>query len=887
MTLKVNSIAAWTVFSVSLFFYLLTAAPTISFWDSAEFITCASIMGIPHPPGAPLLSLLGRVMSIVPFYDFRGGGLTHIAYRINLINIFAGAFTVMLLYLIIVRLLTRVRPFEGRLGHDWIIMLSAMAAAFMAAFSHQFWENAIETETYMPSLFLSMLAVWLTLKWEERKEDPRSVRYLFLAAYLTGLGNGIHLYVMLIVPTVFLIVLFAKPSWFAEVRLWLGFAAVIAGLAVIKYFGGRQVFYFFMAFLALSGPVLLVRFYRSEVRQWKITFLGMLLCLSLFVIGYSVYPTIIIRASKKPAINEGNPDNWSRYRDYIERRQYGQENMYTGMFTRKADMGYQFGFMYLRYLLMQFPRWGPSPRVTFTNDRSADYPGRIVPVLSDVYIPVFLWAILLFGIYTHVRRDASHFGAFFLYFLATSIGLVLYLNMQNPEARDRDYFFLGSFYIIIIWVGFGVYGVLSKLRDTLNKRKLTGMTAPVTVVTTVVLSSMVPAAVLSKHIDPGYTNFQVHNRSQNVFPLEYGLNILTSCEKDAILFTHGDNDTYPVWYAQEVSGVRRDVRAVNLSLLKAPWYIKQLRDEGVTIPITLTDDFIDNILCGNTLKAQRTLEWSTGPRKVSMAGLTWEMPPAYLIPTADGGSAGFLSVSSFMTAHIIKSVNWTRPIYFTVSVAPAALIGLDKFMSTEGMVFRLTKEEAEGMYNINAPVLERNIFNEYSYSGVTDPAVYKSPETAKLLQNYFVGFADLSTIYLELGDTENALRVAQAAFERSRPDLARRLMFYTILRDDGLGEKIEPMYDTEIMRLPLDDMEASIAVGARFLEYSLNGAAVRIFEKIVESYPRSEFAWKGFAASLYRAERYSEALEALDSLLTIVPGDVEALRLRGIIKDGL
>ena len=185
------------------------------------------------------------------------------------------------------------------------------------------------------------------------------------------------------------------------------------------------------------------------------------------------------------------------------------------------------------------------------------------------------------------------------------------------------------------------------------------------------------------------------------------------------------------------------------------------------------------------------------------------------------------------------------------------------------------------------PVLERNIFSEYSYSGVTDPAVYKSPETAKLLQNYFVGFADLSTKYLELGDMENALRVAHAAFEKSRPDLARRLMFYTILRDGGLGEKIEPMYDAEIKRLPLDDMEASIAVGARFLEYSLNGAAVRIFEKIVESYPRSEFAWKGYAASLYRAERYTEALTALDSLLTIVPGDREAIKLQGMIKDGL
>ncbi len=110
----------------------------------------------------------------------------------------------------------------------------------MVAFSDEFWNNAIETETYMPSIFLSMVAVWLTLKWDERKNEPRSVLYLFLAAYLIGLGNGIHLSVLLIAPTVFIMVLSSRPDWFSNVKLW--FTLIILGVvgAFIKFTPGTR-----------------------------------------------------------------------------------------------------------------------------------------------------------------------------------------------------------------------------------------------------------------------------------------------------------------------------------------------------------------------------------------------------------------------------------------------------------------------------------------------------------------------------------------------------------------------------------------------------------------------------------------------------------------------
>jgi len=883
-TRTLHRIAAAIVFIAALTVYLLTVAPTISFWDSGEFITCARIMGVPHPPGAPLLMLMGRVMSVLPFYDFRGYGFEHAAYRVNLIAVLTAALTVMLGYLVTAGLIRRIRPFTGSASDDWPGVFAAAAAALMAAFSHQFWENAVETETYMPSLCFSMLALWLALRWEERKDDPAAVRYLFLASYLVGLGIGIHLTVMLAAPALVLIVLLGKPSWFADRRLWQWLAATFAALVLIRVLGGRQLYYLLMAVLAAGGPFVILKLHRSRRSGRRAVFLAALACLSLSAIGYSVYPTVMVRAAKKPAVNEGNPDTWSRYQDYLERTQYDQGNMYAGMFARKADPGYQFGFMFLRYLLRQYPKWGPSPPVTFVNDRTPGQPGMLAEVQSTVHIPVLLWLIILFGMIFHARRDPARFLPFIAFFLATSVGLVLYLNMENPETRERGYFFLGAFYIVSVWIGIGLFGVLAFLREQAEKRGRKALAMPVTAVTACLLATMVPASLLSAHIDPQYTNYELHDRSRNLIPWEYGYNHLVSCPENAVLFSQGDNDTYPLWYLQEVDGFRTDVRVVNLSILNAPWYIKQLRDEGVTVPIALSDDFIDDRLCGNTLQAQRTLMWTPRPQEVTIAGITWNMPPAVVYPTSDGSGMGILTVSSYMTAHIIGENDWRRPLCFTVSVDPLKLIGLDRFMSTTGMVFRLTKTEADARYHIDEKALEENLYERYRFSGVTDPDVYKSHETKKLLQNYFVGFADLCDRYLQLGEKEKAIRAARAAFENSEPSFGRRVVLYSIMKEGGIEDEVNRMMERELDRLPTDDPVAVVEIGRTFLEYGLNDQAAQVFRRLTGGDPGSVLAWKGLAASLYQAERYDEAARALDRILELSPGDREALRLRDMLN---
>jgi len=857
---RTNNIVAASLFLLTLAVYLMTVAPTLSFWDCGEFITCSYIMGIPHPPGSPFLALMGRIMSLIPFYDFRGEGTHEIAYRVNMIDVLLGALTVMLTYLIMVKVIRKFRSPSGKRLEGAVVMFSAAMTALMVAFSDEFWNNAVETETYMPSLFMQMTALWLALRWEERKDDPSAIRYIFLAAYILGLGNGVHLMVLLIAPTIALIVFFAKPEWFRDTRLWMSLAAVGAVAALIKLFAGLGIQYMLMALFALASPPVLYALYRRRNQTWMMTLIGIVLCGSLYIIGFSVYPTVMVRAGKSPAINEGNPDNWTRYKLYMEREQYGQENMYIGMFTRKAGFRYQFGYMYLRYLLQQFPIWGPTVTVQFENDRSPDTTER-VRIVHDVRLSVLLLSILMYGLYTHVREDRKTFLTVFLFFLASSVGLVLYLNMENPQVRERPYFFLGSYQIIMVWIGTGVWGIVTDLREWLAEKNKASLAAPATVLLFAAFGTLAPASVLSRHIDPNYTNYEVHDRTHDWMPWDYAHNILVSCEKNAILFTNGDNDTFPLWYLQEVKGFRRDVRIVNLSLLNTDWYILQLKREtpppppgdygedvvltALPIPIKYSDEFIEKDLCGRDAPSLERRVWPLEGKEITAAGITWTLPNYHRIPLPSGETIGMIRIQDEMVANIIHWVNWTRPIYFAVTVANENKIGLDDHLMMEGMVYRLVKEKAEpGEMLVNVPVMHENVFEKYLYRSLDDPSVYKPPNTVKLVTNYFIGFAQLCERYAQKGDAENAVRAAWAAIRKTPNDFNKRLLLYQAFLANRMKEPLEEFIEWESSTSEFRD-----DVGNRINLYRLL-AAGRMHEKLRELLDR-EVAAPGFMDGVY------------------------------------
>lgn len=917
---KINKIIAVVIFFIMLIIYLMTAAPTISFWDCGEFVTSAYIMGIPHPPGSPLLSLIGRVMSLIPFYDFRGYGIGEIGYRVTLIDVLLGALTVMLTYLVLVKLIHKFRPCTDKIIDESVVMFSAAVAAFMVGFSDEFWNNAVEIETYMPSIFMSILCVWLTLRWDERKDDPEAVKYLFLSAYILGLGNGVHLTVLLIAPTIFLLVLFSRPEWFAHPKFWIYSIISLLGVALIKKYGGLDLLYFSMAIFALIAPIILYKIYTGHREIWKVTFLGMILCFSLYIIGYSVYPTVMVRANKKPAINEGNPDNWKRYKLYMSRDQYGQENMFTGMFIRKADFNYQFGFMYLRYLIQQFPKWGPTESFSFENNKTPGSRAVDDVVRHDVFLSVFLLSILIYGFYTHGREDWRKFIPLILFFLASSIGLVLYLNMENPQVRERSYFFLGSYHIIMVWIGMGIFGLIMDIIDWLREKGKNSLTVPVTIILFIIFGTLPPTAVFSNHIDPKFTNYAAHDRTDDWAPRDYGYNILVSCEKDAILFTNGDNDTFPLWYLQEVEGFRRDVRVINLSLLNTDWYILQMKHEGKTVPIEYSDDYVENVLCGRDDDALRKRLWHADGEEVTAAGIKWTLPAHILFDE----ERGMIRVQEVMTAKIVDWVNWSRPIYFAVTVAEGNKSGLQDYLAMEGMVYRLEKTRAKpNEALVNVSVLDKNVFEKYKYHALSDPEVYKPPNTVKLVTNYFIGFAQLAERYAAMGDRENAVRASWGAIEKTPNDLSKRLLLYQVFANNklyedlkkllewetsseaflngsegnlddrlrvcaflkiiGEKEKVDSIVKREREKLNLNSFELQ-NFGEKLLELTLYDQAYDFFNELVVEDPGNIKIWELLTATMYATGRYDEALETADKLLEINPDDEAAMQTRDIIK---
>ncbi len=874
---RVNKIVAAALFTVMLVVYLMTVAPTLSFWDCGEFISTSYTVGIPHPPGSPLLSLIGRVMTLSPIPDLRGLGSTEIAYRVNLLDVVLGALTVMFMYLIMVKLIRRFRPAVGSRIDTAVVLFCSAMTAFMVGFADEFWNNAIETETYMPSMLLSVIAVWLALRWEERKHEPRATLYLFLAAYLIGLGNGIHLTVLLIAPTVFLLVLFARPDWFASLKLWLSAGAFLAGVGVIKLFGGHEHFYLTVAVLALIGPAVMYVLYNRSKEVWHMTLIGLVLCGSLYAIGYSVYPTVMVRAAKSPSINEGDPQTWDRYKSYLDREQYGQGNMYAGMFERKADYGYQFGYMYLRYLMQQFPIWGPAVDISFTNDRSADAAGPVT-LTTQVPVSVLLLSLLLYGFYTHAREDWKRFVALMAFFVASSAGLVLYLNMDNPQVRERGYFFLGSYMIIMVWIGMGILGLITDVREWLESKKLTRAVLPATLGFFAVFATLPPAAAVSRHLDPNYTNWDVHNRFDDWAPYDYAYNILVSCEKNAILFTNGDNDTFPLWYLQEVKGFRTDVRIINLSLLNTDWYILQLKNEGVKVPIEYDEEYIRNTLAARTEEAFLKRMWPAEGKEVEAAGMKWKLTTPQKINARDG-EVGILRVQDVMVYNIINWTNWKRPLYFAVTVARENMCGLDDHLSMEGMVYRIVPTVAlPGEMQVNVPVLDNNVFNRYQYRGLTDPDNYISPNTKHLVTNYFIGFAQLAERYATLGDSTNAVRAAQGAIDKTPSDPGKRALLYQVLAN-GKIYGIAKQYIEKEMAAPewagvnLSDRLAMYAILSKAGDREKALSMVRTEQKKSGTDSSGTDIWQQYIISLYTMGDIEGAMVALDEVLRITPND--------------
>jgi len=700
------------VFLLSFGVYLKTMAPTVSFWDCGEFIACSYILGVPHPPGAPLFVLIGRIFTLIPLFG-------EIAARVNFISVLTSALTVWLSYLLIVKLVSRWGNGSEGKWHKLSAYVGGIVGSLFLGFGRTFWGNAVEAEVYGLGLMLMMLILYLGLLWMDKRGSSKGDRILVLIAYLGLLSIGVHMTVFLVMPVVFLLVVWEDRSKLKDFRFWI--AGLILSLVMVTL----------EPFLALVLGWILVVFVVLWIKldpRWVLSFSLVLVAL----VGYSIQGYIPIRSSLNPAINENNPDNWERFKYFLERKQYGQQSMVERMFTRRGSWESQFG----AHPRMGF--WG------FFREQYTDKKFWLIPILLGG-----------FGLWSQFRHNRRVGGVLLLLVLLSTVGLILYMNFSDGtrydqfaheiirlEVRDRDYFFTPGFVFFALLMGLGASGIVRRLsgfKDWLGYGAM--------------------AVLLISPILPLKQNFySSNNRSNKFIPYDYAYNLLNSCDKDGIMFTNGDNDTFPLWFAQEVEGIRKDVRIVNLSLLNTDWYILQLKDE-MGVPIGYTD---------NEIKRLRPFRTAEG--KVTR-------------------------VQDLMIANILETNRWKYPIYFAATVAQENKIykgqSIDNHLRMEGMAYRVVPEE--GTFMVDVEKMKDKLFNVFKFRGLHDPKVYKNENDIRLIANYGTAFLTLADTLRRSGNYDEAIEIAQKNMEILPDDwkpYAFLIQFYT---DKGESEKAEEL----------------------------------------------------------------------------------------------
>ena len=706
-----NKIVAGLVFFVTTIIYLSTLAPTVAFWDCGEFITTAYTLGIPHPPGAPFYTLLGRIFSMLPFGE--------IAFRVNLLSAAAGIATVVLIYLCTVRLLSTWLDRDNTV-QQLAIFVGGVVASLSTAFSFSFWNNAIEAEVYGLSMCITMLAVWVALRWDDAHKDHNSDRLLLFIAYLFGLGAGVHLQCLLTIPGI-LILLFTDLM---EDRPLKHQVLVVVGLTLYPFLS--IVFPIEVAALLTGVVVIGLLILRPEWRNPQFWLLGIIIG----ALGFSTYFALFIRSGLNPMIDMNDPETWENFKAFMGRQQYGIHFV----FPRRAEpWAFQFN-IHIKYFLQQFPFFDG---ISAYFRRAVDvYMGRY----EIIHYSLITLALGIGGAVYHLRKDWKRFASLFAMFALMGVGLVLYLNMPDPEPREREYIFVGAYTFFGIWMGIGAAGLIAWMQN----KSLAILAAA--------LMLLVPAGILVE-------NYHVHDRTGDFVPYDYAYNIMATCDENAILFTNGDNDTYPLWFLQGVEGVRNDIQIVNLSLIKTSWYIKQLKRLG--IEVGLEDDEIDEALGG--------FQWEYD-RGIEVAGLKLEAGdiPIAEYPTGRGReTVPVLEPHSLMIWRVVKH-NWEkRPIYFAVTVPDVNMAGLKPYLSMEGMAYKLV--ETRGYEQFEEEKIKRNLLDVYRYTGVADSTVHKDPVARRLLSNYLILFDGLVRAYIRLGMHEEAYDVLAEVEKRVPP----------------------------------------------------------------------------------------------------------------------
>lgn len=835
------------MFAISLFVFSATVERTASFWDCGEFIACAYKLQVPHPPGAPIFLLLGRLFSLLA-----GSDKTQVAYWINMMSVVSSALTILFMHWTIVligRKIYKKQFSELSMGEAITLLGAGVVGSLAYAFTDTFWFSAVEAEVYAMSSLFTALVVWAALKWEVVEDEAEANRWLILIAYIVGLSIGIHLLNLVTVPALALLYYFKKypnPTYKG------GFAALLVGLVILGIINSgiipgipSMAFQFELLFVNTFGMgygtgviIFLILFLGAivygilySIKKEKVTLNVSLLALVFILIGYMSYNVAMIRSTYNPPINENDPSNILNYLKYLKREQYGERSLLYGptyvaqvesvdkgapvykmkdgkyeVYDHKQKVVYskdgqmllprvysnqpnhvqlyeeylglapgekpsfgdnlrfmftrQMGHMYMRYLLWNFV--GRESDVQDAGVIDYSYKGQLPEALAHnkarnnyYYLPLILGLLGFFLLY---RKNEKDFLITVLMFLLTGLALVVYLNSPPVEPRERDYIYVGSFYFFGLWIGLGVMQLAEWFNLALKNLSTAGIAATV-------VSAVVPVILIQQ-------NWDDHDRNHRYHQVDFAKNLLNSCAPNAILFTGGDNDTFPLWYVQEVEGFRTDVRVCNLSLLGTDWYIEQMKRktyDSQPLPISIPKD---NLLEGvnDQLLFYENPNVKSGINLQEYMKLVKDNNDAIKVPLQDGsminsvpsetmvlpinveevkkngivpkefeafltdqiswnvGKNGFMKPELIQLDIIAQNAanGWKRPIYFASTLSGSSYLNMKEFMQMEGYAYRLmpfkVPEAKEGF--VNSDLMYKNMTTKMAWRDLDNPNTY-------------------------------------------------------------------------------------------------------------------------------------------------------------------
>ena len=638
---------------------MITLAPTVTLWDAGEFITAAKVLGVPHPPGTPLFVLFGHVWAdVLPVGSY--------AWRMNLMSACFSAAGAGCYFLVAHRLLVD-EP-------HWLRTGGAAAAALLSAFVFTHWQNSNETEVYTVATFSIAAMSWLCVRWRDVRGTARASHLLLLILYLASLSIGNHLLALLVGPAVSVFVAYtlrAAPAatsddrkiewgeWGTLTALWILLIGVGLGSGKLLLMGG--VLFAAAVVFCLKRPISVFP----------------LVAIVVAAVGVSIYAFLYIRAGQHPILNEAQPDVWSRLLAVIRREQFGSRGVLDNpMYLPGPDnprrsiaiIGQQF-VNYFQYCSWQWARALPIPAM-------------VVVALGFVSLGVL-------GFEFARRRDSGIVVLLSVLWLVTGVGLVIYMNfkagfslfwdqytsMDQHEVRERDYFFVVSFQVWGMLAGLGLVRMVRSWLQTAQWR----------------LAAVAAALIALLPIGANFTAASRRHGADAYAARDFAYNLLQSVEPYGVLFGFGDNDTFPVWYLQEVEGVRQDVTQINLSLANLDWYVWQLAHRSIRPfdaarapamyraqaspqppsgpPLRLTDSEIEGL--------QPVQMRDDGVFRAGSFELT--VRKGQLLRTAD--QVILVTIASYLPEH--------RPVTFGVSSGRGAWLGLDPHEVFQGLAFKV------------------------------------------------------------------------------------------------------------------------------------------------------------------------------------------------------